>query len=157
MRRLEELPRLRGETETIRAMVRLYCRAHHPNDVNPDDPDRVCPACRSFLDYALKRLACCPYGEEKPVCEKCRIHCYKPAERETAREVMRWAGPRLIWRHPVMAIRHVFDSMRPAPEKPRNRAKPAAAPAVKPAPDAKADVKAETPAAEASKNGRTAD
>lgn len=59
MRRLEELPRLRGETETIRAMVRLYCWAHHPNDVNPDDPDRVCPACRSFLDYALKRLACC--------------------------------------------------------------------------------------------------
>ena len=83
MRRLEELPRLRGETETIRAMVRLYCWAHHANDVNPDDPDRVCPACRSFLDYALKRLACCPYGEEKPVCEKCRIHCYKPAERET--------------------------------------------------------------------------
>lgn len=124
MQRLVELPRLRKEAETIRAMVRLYCKAHHAPA--PQNPNGVCAKCQAFLDYALKRLACCPFGEEKPVCAKCRIHCYKPAERETAREIMRWAGPRLLWHHPIMAVRHVFDNMRPAPEKPRNRAKPAA-------------------------------
>ena len=66
---------------------------------------------RRFLDYALKRLACCPYGEDKPVCGSCKIHCYKPAERETARQVMRWAGPRLIFSHPLMAVSHVVDKL----------------------------------------------
>lgn len=115
MSRLETLPRLKKEARTIEAMVKLYCKAHH----HPEHD--ICPECRAFLDYALKRLACCPFGEEKPVCAKCRIHCYRPAERETARSIMRWAGPRLVWTHPVMAVRHIFDSMRPAPEKPRNR------------------------------------
>lgn len=129
MRRLQELPRLRGEAETIRAMVRLYCRAHHPAErrVKEVGSEDVCPDCRDFLNYALKRLACCPFGVDKPVCAKCRIHCYKPAEREKARAIMRWAGPRLLWHHPIMALRHVRDNLRKAPEKPRNRAKPATA------------------------------
>jgi hypothetical protein len=35
--------------------------------------------------------------------------------RETVRAVMRYAGPRMIWRHPVLALAHVRHGRRPAP------------------------------------------
>ena len=78
----------KSEAQTMRVMVEEFCSYHHGTSGH-----MLCPKCQAFLDYALKRLACCPYGEEKPVCGSCKIHCYKPAERETARQVMRWAGP----------------------------------------------------------------
>lgn len=117
MSRLKDIPRLREEAETIRVMTGEYCAHFHGTDGK-----NLCPACREFLAYALKRLACCPYGGEKPVCGKCKIHGYKPAERETARRIMRWAGPRLMWTHPKMAFIHLLDLRREAPEKPRNKA-----------------------------------
>jgi len=86
-------------------------------------PDGLCPECSAFLAYALKRLACCPYGASKPVCAKCRIHCYRAKEKAQAREVMRHAGPRLAASHPVLSIRHLVKSLTvKAPEKPRNTA-----------------------------------
>ena len=105
MARLETIPRLKEEAMTIEAMVRLYCRKHYI----PDE-DGLCEDCRSFLEYAKKRLACCPYGGEKPVCAKCRIHCYKPEEKEKARVIMRWAGPRLLFSHPVLTVKHLLYS-----------------------------------------------
>ena len=127
MSRLQDLPRLKSEAQTIRVMVEEFCSYHHGTSGH-----MLCPKCQAFLDYALKRLACCPYGEDKPVCGSCKIHCYKPAERETARQVMRWAGPRLIFSHPLMAVSHVVDKLvHKAPDKPRNTAR--AKPAVKPA------------------------
>jgi hypothetical protein len=33
---------------------------------------------------------------------------------------MRYAGPRMISRHPVLAVRHVIDGRRPAPELPKH-------------------------------------
>jgi len=47
----------------------------------------------------------CPFGPDKPTCAKCPIHCYKPQVRERVREVMRFAGPRMLLRHPVLAVR----------------------------------------------------
>ncbi|MDO5531202.1 nitrous oxide-stimulated promoter family protein [Sutterella sp.] len=125
MARLEEIPRLKEEAATIRIMTGDFCAHFHGTDGK-----NLCPACQEFLAYALKRLACCPYGGEKPVCGKCKIHCYKPREREVARKMMRWAGPRLIWTHPRLAVQHLIDLRREAPEKPRNTARPA-----RPAPD----------------------
>ena len=60
----------------------------------------------------------------KPVCAKCRIHCYRAGEKAFAREVMRHAGPRLLLAHPVLSLRHLVKSLTvKAPEKPRNRTK----------------------------------
>ena len=58
------------------------------------------------------RLAKCPYGQEKPTCAKCPIHCYKKEKREHVRQVMRYAGPRMPLRHPWRALTHVFDKLR---------------------------------------------
>ncbi|MGN0478669.1 MAG: nitrous oxide-stimulated promoter family protein, partial [Hominenteromicrobium sp.] len=56
------------------------------------------------------RSDCCPFMETKTFCSNCKVHCYKPEMREKIREVMRFSGPRMIFRHPVTAIRHVIET-----------------------------------------------
>lgn len=68
--------------------------------------------------YAQKRLDKCVFGEEKPACKQCPVHCYQPAKREEMKQIMRWAGPRMLWRHPILTVRHLIDDKRPVPELP---------------------------------------
>ncbi len=72
-------------------------------------------AARSLFEYASYRLAKCPYGEEKPTCQKCPIHCYTRDKREQMQEVMRFAGPRMLLSHPILAVRHLLDEKKTAP------------------------------------------
>ena len=81
-------------------MVTIYCRAHHGTAGEP------CDDCRELLDYAFGRLERCFFGTEKPACAKCPVHCYKPAMRTRARAVMRYAGPRMLYKHPMLAALH---------------------------------------------------
>lgn len=98
------------EFATIRAMLRMYCRAHHGSGHGT-----LCRECAALHDYAHRRLQRCVFGEEKPTCATCTVHCYKTSMREQVREVMRWAGPRMLRRHPVLAVRHLIAERRPVP------------------------------------------
>jgi hypothetical protein len=97
--------RMRREYRTMERMVAIHCRDHHSGPA-------PCADCREFLAYAHKRLEKCPYGDAKPVCAKCPIHCYKKAPRQYAREMMRYAGPRMALRHPWLSLCHLFDKFR---------------------------------------------
>jgi hypothetical protein len=101
--------RLGRELRTIAAMIGCYCDHHH------DTGTALCPECQGLLDYAGLRLERCRFGAEKPVCAKCPVHCYQRARREQVRTVMRYAGPRMLWRHPVLSLRHWLDGFRKAP------------------------------------------
>lgn len=48
--------------------------------------------------------------ESKAFCSNCRVHCYCPDMREKIRMVMRFSGPRMLFYHPVLAIRHLVES-----------------------------------------------
>ena len=109
-------PRLKRELQTTGAMLRLYCRHHH--GAAPRDAAGLCAQCAALHVYARQRLAGCPYGPEKPTCVNCPIHCYGKQQREAMRQVMRYAGPRMLWRHPLLAIAHLIDGRRPAPPRP---------------------------------------
>jgi hypothetical protein len=100
--------RLKREYDTLVCMTRIYCHHHH----NDPEGAKLCPECAKLMRYAEKRLEKCPYGQDKPTCANCPIHCYKPAQREMARDVMRFAGPRMTWRHPWRALHHLFDKLR---------------------------------------------
>lgn len=97
--------RLEREKRTIRHMLAIYCAAHHRHRVG------LCQECRELLDYALERIERCPYGGRKPACNACPIHCYRRCEREEIRRVMRYAGPRMLLRHPLLALLHLLDGV----------------------------------------------
>ncbi len=96
--------RMERERKTIAAMSKIYCRDYHGL---PDG--NLCPSCQELLNYAYFRLEKCPYQEKKPTCANCPIHCYKPEMRERVRAMMRYAGPRMLLRHPILAVAHLLD------------------------------------------------
>lgn len=98
--------RLKRELKTVQAMIDSYCRARHGTK------EIRCASCEALLDYAAKRLSKCPYGDQKTACSHCAVHCFKPVMRKQVREVMRYAGPRMFWHHPVLTIRHFLDGLR---------------------------------------------
>ncbi|MDD5260979.1 MAG: nitrous oxide-stimulated promoter family protein [Methylacidiphilales bacterium] len=98
------------EWKTIGLMVRCYCHERHGS------PVELCMECRQLLDYAGLRLQRCRFGEAKPTCAKCPVHCYQRNYREQIKTVMRYAGPQLLWRHPILSLLHWLDGFRKAPE-----------------------------------------
>ena len=91
------------EKETVSLMIAIYCRKKHGGKT-------LCPDCAALDAYAMQRSDKCPFMETKTFCSNCKVHCYKKDMREKIREVMRFSGPRMIFYHPVMAIRHVIES-----------------------------------------------
>ena len=102
--------RQKREWKTMETMIKIHCRDLHGATEVP------CSECREVLDYANVRLERCRFGAEKPTCAKCPVHCYQRDRREQVRGVMRYAGPRMLWEHPVMSLRHWLDGFRNAPE-----------------------------------------
>ena len=98
---------MQREYETITAMMHLYCRGHHQNS-----DGELCALCGELLNYAKSRLDKCPYPKDKPTCAKCPVQCYKPARREQIRQVMRFAGPRMMRTHPLLAVRHLAKTLK---------------------------------------------
>ena len=90
-----------SEIATVQRMIELYCRATH-------NEARLCQACAELLQYSRLRIERCPHGGQKPTCRRCSIHCYDTEHRDRIRAVMRYAGPRMLFRHPMMALRHML-------------------------------------------------
>jgi hypothetical protein len=93
--------RLAREWKTVSAMLRIYCRDQHHGD--------LCPACRELMTYVHLRLERCRFGEDKPTCARCPVHCYQRERREQIKAVMRYAGPRMVWEHPWLSLGHLLD------------------------------------------------
>lgn len=86
-------------------MVRLYCLKKEKNTI-------LCPDCEILLQYTHTRLDKCHFGETKPTCKHCPIHCYKPEMRKQIQKVMRFAGPRMLFTSPFETIRHLISLQR---------------------------------------------
>ena len=130
--------RIADEKRVVALMIRMYCRRHCRQQGRTAKADRIdrtgdtnqadnssrtatsplCPECSALLDYALRRLDSCRFENGKPSCRKCPVHCYRADMRERIRTVMRWAGPRMIFHHPLAATRHLLRELRsPEPVK----------------------------------------
>lgn len=94
------LDRKAAELMTLEIMISIYCRGAHGGG-------ETCPECRELLDYSAARLRKCPH-DPKPACKDCRTHCYEPGMRSRIRKVMRYAGPRMLLRHPWLGLRHLL-------------------------------------------------
>ncbi|MGN0985255.1 MAG: nitrous oxide-stimulated promoter family protein [Candidatus Enterenecus sp.] len=91
------------EKELVSQMIALYCRKNHGGKP-------LCPDCAALEAYARQRSDKCPFMESKTFCSNCKVHCYKPEMREKIRAVMRFSGPRMIFRRPGAAIRHMVET-----------------------------------------------
>ena len=123
------------EQEIVSQMIALYCKGNHsahcsaPLREQGDEMRQVpegaalwerdsgerrnlCPECAELEAYAHARSERCPFMEEKTFCSNCTVHCYRPEMRERIRTAMRYTGPRILFHHPVMAIRHMIESQR---------------------------------------------
>jgi hypothetical protein len=103
------------ELGLVTRMLRYACARRHGKH------EGLCPECAALLVYVEQRLLRCPYGDTKPTCRRCPVHCYRPAERAHIRAIMRYAGPRLLCSGSFAAFRHLLhDSFRRHPPRPKS-------------------------------------
>lgn len=93
------------EKHVVGVMIRLYCKRNHR-----EGGKHLCSDCAALLDYAHARVDACPFMETKTFCNQCKVHCYRPQQREKIRAIMRWSGPRMLFVHPVLAVRHLIET-----------------------------------------------
>ena len=108
--KLLAMGRIDREKKTIDVMVRIYCHDHHKTCGD------LCADCLVIWDYAHHRLDACPFHNEKPACNKCTVHCYSSKMRERVKKVMRYSGPRMAFRHPLLSLLHLLDLIGELPQ-----------------------------------------
>lgn len=101
---MNTLSKREKEKQTVELMISLYCKKNHKTK------NGLCTECNELNEYAKMRSDKCPFMETKTFCSNCRVHCYKADMREKIREVMRFSGPRMIFYHPVTAIKHLIET-----------------------------------------------
>lgn len=105
--------RIHREKLTIHKMIALYQKG-----CPQAEPDQA--YYQALFEFAQKRLDKCVYGENKPACKHCPVHCYPYVRREEMKRIMRWAGPRMIWHHPLLTVQHLIDDRRAVPPLPEH-------------------------------------
>lgn len=97
------------ELATVKEIIRIYCKGHKHTQAAGQE---LCPDCEAMAIYARQRLERCPRMAVKTFCSVCPIHCYGQAEAAKIKEMMRYGGPRMLWHHPLLALRHIFIEWR---------------------------------------------
>lgn len=102
MRKQNNGPVIRGEMKLMNRMVALYYK-NKANDFTISE--------KRMQSYAINRLASCRFGEEKTTCRKCPVHCYQEKYRLQMKKIMRYSGPKMLIRHPVLCMQHAARGM----------------------------------------------
>lgn len=117
------------DRKTIEAIGAIYCRAHHSK--NPQGANKklkeqgasspatstsathsqLCPQCAEVVEYAMARTKRCPNNHEGN-CADCEIHCFNGSMRERVKQMMAYAAPRMLVRHPIMTVRYLRKKAR---------------------------------------------
>lgn len=96
-------PIIQQEITLIKVMIQLFYQKQE---------EQAELTVEQMLAYAQKRLEVCRFGEAKPTCQHCPVHCYQKRYQEQMKLIMRYSGPRMLVYHPVLAIKHAFRGLR---------------------------------------------
>jgi secreted Zn-dependent insulinase-like peptidase len=91
-------------------MVHIYCKSNH------EIHEELCPECAELLEYAKTRLDKCPFQEKKRHLWQVFTALLQALNERQSEKVMRYADPRVLLHHPLLAMRNVIDG-RKEPEK----------------------------------------
>ena len=108
----KQLADLAKEQEIVDLMIGIYCRGmKHERSVGTD---KLCTTCADLRDYTAEKNERCPFLRTgaKTFCQFCEVHCYSSQRRAHIIEVMRYAGPRMLWNRPVYAVKHLIAVMK---------------------------------------------
>ena len=101
--------RRRNETLTVLAMLEMYCSKHHHGQEKrrllPFGEYALCPKCAEKAAILIRQTSRCPHMAYKTFCHECPRPCHRPDPEIAA--MMRYSGPRLMLRHPILAFRHL--------------------------------------------------
>ncbi len=107
--------RQKKDIRLLAKFVEVYCTGNHRTAehaplVLPEGLGKrsLCPECTSFLEYGISKRLKCPLEAEKPTCKNCRIHCYDKQRREKVREIMAYAGRKLMMHGRLDYLWHYF-------------------------------------------------
>ena len=115
--------KVRADTRVVAGLAAINCAGRHGGRARSQLESRaatlgvygrrapgLCPECAEHIRYAEQRRAYCP-KDPKPFCAHCDTHCYSASESEWQRQMMRYAGPRSIWRgYAIPALRHALEA-----------------------------------------------
>ena len=78
-----------------------YCKGNHAGRAK--DAAGMCPECRGAIEQTLARAEACPHGHEG-TCQDCATPCQRGEAQQRIKAIMRYAAPRMMFRHPLMAL-----------------------------------------------------
>lgn len=82
------------EIEIVSLMIKLYCKKN--DDIDGEE----------LINYCTSKIQKCPLMETKTFCSNCKIHCYHADMQAKIKKVMRYSGPRMLFHHPILTIKH---------------------------------------------------
>lgn len=95
------MTRIESEKNIIKKMIEIYFNNLEDDELNEDEK-------LELIRYSSNKLDHCKFGNDKPFCSKCTVHCYSPEMREKIKMVMRYSGPRIIFYHPIVTLKHIL-------------------------------------------------
>ena len=96
--------KIEADKAVVRKMIELYARHHAgQNELQGEYLE--------LAKYCERRLDRCRWGERKPACRDCPVHCYSPERRQQIIKVMRWAGPRMLFYAPKASLEHLWSKL----------------------------------------------
>lgn len=69
----------------------------------------LCPVCLAMVLRSEKKTQYCVHMPYKTLCHLCPRPCYTEKQMEEIRPMMRYSGPRLITKHPILTYRHMRE------------------------------------------------
>ena len=83
------------EKEEIRKTFGVYCHSHHGTSGT-----KLCPKCTALLSTVMVKIARCPYGITKPICERCDRPCFGAKQTKEFRDIMKSTQKRMFFTSP---------------------------------------------------------
>lgn len=107
--KLRDNHRIQEEKDLIETMISIYCKGKgHKRKENQE----LCESCNELKIFAFLQINKCVKLDtnQKAICGLCKYKCYsRNKEMELKmKEVMKYSGPRMIFKHPIKTIKHVF-------------------------------------------------
>ncbi len=100
MKKLTKEEKTKHEISVISKMIDIFYKNHQG--------DYSLLEINDLKNYCINRVTSCPLIESKTFCSSCKIHCYDDKHRNLIKKVMKFSGPRMIFYHPLLTIKHFF-------------------------------------------------